>query len=525
MNKMQKHNLYNIKRAFERKTGTRLMSSYAPAERRTAPQRRVFRPAVLIALVCALCLMLAAFTWPLFSPLDGDALVLSATYEGNGVVSIQVENRSHKKLEFQPQTKLVKWITGEEVTPMSDKIAFDDLTIEPRSTETITLDISEAYDMTVLEQSLVTEWYYLVLTNYNFVFGQEWKCSVYFGTQQLEEQERQDLLYEIDPGILAEIEDELRFYFEDDYYGIFAGNPLHYEYLQKAQELLQRSGKNVVGMADPGLVIEPIRDGVVIDETYPLEHQYALCSENTTVRDAFGKLVGFTEDQHIMKLCVYTEDGWELPILYYAAYEQAAVDSNDSYAFIYGQLISFDALEDCRVYQDEMYYCYDVTHLFYTDLRSYFDEVAAMDPGYYENAEKYWTRIQNVYNYYKENIKLMSFEEWIEIKPTVRIDNETYYEDLTTEGLYGSVTSNYDMETIVITITAESGEEIYSCEIEPADPRSYDLADVPGATDALKTLIDGKYTMEISVCVAGADFMSCMDLWSCTFYAGEASVS
>ena len=165
MNHMQKHNLYNIKRNFEKKTGTRLIPRYTASERQPAPQRKVFRPAVLVAILSVLCLTLVAFTWPLFSPLDGDALTLSATYEGNGIVKIQVENRSHKELEFQPQTKLVKWITGEEVSQLTSDITFDDLSIKPYSTETITLNLSKAYDMELLEQSLVTEWYYLVLSD------------------------------------------------------------------------------------------------------------------------------------------------------------------------------------------------------------------------------------------------------------------------------------------------------------------------------------------------------------------------
>ena len=69
MNRMQKHNLYNIKRNFEKKTGTRLIPRYTASERQPAPQRKAFRPAALVAILSALCLMLVAFTWPLFSVL------------------------------------------------------------------------------------------------------------------------------------------------------------------------------------------------------------------------------------------------------------------------------------------------------------------------------------------------------------------------------------------------------------------------------------------------------------------------
>ena len=58
--------------------------------------RLIFSTRVMVTAVLALLLLTTAFTYPLFSPLDGDALTLSAVYEGSGIVSIQVENRSHK---------------------------------------------------------------------------------------------------------------------------------------------------------------------------------------------------------------------------------------------------------------------------------------------------------------------------------------------------------------------------------------------------------------------------------------------
>lgn len=521
MNRIQKHNLYHIKRNFEKKTGTLLTARIAPDGHQPVTRHRSLRPAVLVTIISALCLLLTAFTWPLFSPLDGDALTLSANYEGNGIVSIQVENRSHKKLEFQPQTKLVKWITNEEVPQLTNDITFDDLTITPHSTETITLDLSRAYDMSLLEQSRVTEWYYLVLTNYNFVFGQEWKCSIYFGTQRPDDQPVDDVLYEIDPEILSQIEEELRFYFEDDYNDIFAGNPLHYAYLQKAQELLLRSGKTIAGMAVPQLFIEPIQDGVMIDETYPSEKQYQLQSLHATVRDVFGKLVGFREDQHVMRLGVYTEDGWELPIMYFASFEKASV-STDGYTFIYGQIVSFAELAEHLVYEDETYCCYDVTHLFYTDLRGYFDEVVASDPEYYENAEKYWQRIQNVYSYYKENLRILSFEEWQDVRPWVKIENDPFYKNLTAEGLCGTVTSNYDMEKIVLDISAQDSKEVYSYTIIPEDPRYYDLSNVPEVSDVLKSLPAGEYHLAVTVWLSGTDIMRCQTVLECILTAGDA---
>ena len=147
---------------------------------------------------------------------------------------------------------------------------------------------------------MVSEWYYLVLTNNNFLFGQEWKCSVYFGTQDMDALEAaESVLYSLDPSIVAQVEDELRFYFEDDYIGQFSANPMNYEYLQKVDELLLRSERNVVPSVNPGLMVKTVPDGIVFDETWPTEKQYTLAGQTQSIHDAFGKFVGSTETEYI----------------------------------------------------------------------------------------------------------------------------------------------------------------------------------------------------------------------------------
>lgn len=521
MSKFQKHNLSNIQGIFEEKTGTHLRY-------KRYSYRRPINKAVLVAAVLSLCAVLAAFTYPIFSPLDGDALTLQADYEGNGIVSIRVENHSYKKLEFQPQTKLFKWITGEEVAVLDGSVLFDDLTVEPYSVETITLDLSKAYDIGILEQSREPEWYYLVLTNYNFVFGQEWKCSVHFGSQQLEQPSTEAHPIKVDPAILANIEEELRYYFEDEYYGIFAWNPMHYEYLQKAQELLMRSGKRIATPFSPGLIIEPVRDGYVIDETYPLEKQYQLDGCYDSVHDAFGKLVGFGTDHHVIKLSAYIPayEGSQntsnaIPIKYFITYLRSDVEGGESNAFIYGQIVSFEELKEHLVYEDDMFFCYDVTHLFYTDLRSYVEAVVASDPEYYYFDEQSWKRIENLYNYYQENLRIMSREEWLEVRPDVRLADHTDREQLTAIGLSGTVTSNRDVEKIVVEITASTGEVIHAGTIIPEDARYYDLANAVQTSEVLKALPDGAYTLRLSVWLKDVAYMSCITLWSCRFTVGN----
>lgn len=535
MNRMQKHNLYNIKRNFEKKTGTRLIPRYTASERQPAPQRKVFHPAVLVAILSVLCLMLVAFTWPLFSPLDGDALTLSATYEGNGIVKIQVENRSHKELEFQPQTKLVKWITGEEVSQLTSDITFDDLSIKPYSTETITLNLSKAYDMELLEQSLVTEWYYLVLTNNNFVFGQEWKCSVYFGTQTLDEQSTAVKLYSLDPVIIEQIEEELRFYFEDDYTGMLAANPMNYEYLQKVQELILRCGKRIVPSASPALMIEPVPDKMMFNEE---TQRYEMPGQQITVQDAFGKLIGSTEDEYIRYLGYYMPDaegevdGWELPLLYYSSFEVSAIESMNDCALIHGQIVSFEELEQYKVFQDEQFVCYDVTHLFYSDLREYVEAVLkyreATDQRYYFD-EQVFSGIQLVYDYYKENLRMVTQEECVELLGNCNIRYDFTASELVKNGLSGEIISDLDILKVVITITDESGSEIYSGEFVPDSTDSkeskygLDLSNATEVNEVIGGLAEGVYTIDFSV-LLDTEYLSYRSLMSMMFTTGNAQI-
>ena len=527
MSKIQKHNLNQIKTIFENRTGTRIRYTS------TASHFPIRKAAVLAAML-ALCVMLAAFTYPLFSPLEGDALTLSASYEGNGIVTIEVENRSHKNLEFQSSLKLVKWITGEEVKQLSDSIEFTDTSISAHSTGTMTVDISAAYDTAMLEESKVSEWYYLVLTNNNFLFGQEWKCSVYFGTQELETLEADEgVLYSLDPSIVAQVEDELRFYFEDDYIGQFSANPMNYEYLQKVDELLLRSERNIVHSVNPGLMVKIVPDGIVFDETWPIEKQYTLAGQTESVHDAFGKFVGATETEYVQILEALAptakgaQDGyWSIPLFFLSTYEVSAIESDDDCAFIHGQIVSFGELEPYKVYEDEFFVSYDVTHLFYTDLRSYVEslinKMEASDAEYYFD-EQVYTRIESIYNYYQKNLEIVAWDEFLNLRPDCEINRDQTSSELVRDGLFGYIKSESAIEKIVITISTEADrKEIYSIEIIPDDPYYYDLSNAEEVTAYIQKLEEGIYVLNIEAWI-DSDVMGYQDLSEQVFATGNAT--
>ena len=178
---------------------------------------------------------MTVFANSLFSSLSGDELSLSATYEGNGVISVQVENRSDKELNFQSKLKLMRWSTSEEVKPLSGKVSFSNTEIPANSSGTMVIDLSDAYDISLLETPISDDdWYYLVLTNNNFLFGQDWMCTVEFAESV--PTEKVDVApitpVDADPELISEIMEEFRPYFERYTLDINERNRLAGEYLE-----------------------------------------------------------------------------------------------------------------------------------------------------------------------------------------------------------------------------------------------------------------------------------------------------
>ena len=170
MRSFSEENYRNIQSLFTEKTGVPLR------------KRRVARaaPFALAAAVLAALLTVTALAADLFSPLAGDDLALGAVYEGDGVVSVHVENRSDKELKFQKQLRLLRWDTSEEIAPKRGAaVRFANTAFAPHTEGVMTLDLSRAYDLEALDEPLAQGGYYLVLTNSNFLFGQDWICFIH----------------------------------------------------------------------------------------------------------------------------------------------------------------------------------------------------------------------------------------------------------------------------------------------------------------------------------------------------------
>ena len=423
MKAMTRRNLRNIRCRFEEKTGVDLNPAYRS---RPVPVRKLW----ILAAAIAACLGMAAFTYPMFSSLDGDELSLYGTYEGNGIVSIQVENRSDKKLKFQKQTKLMRWVTSEEIPRLEGEPVFENTVFEPHSSGTMTIDLSDVYDIQALEESYTNaEWFYLLLTNHNFLFGQDWMCSVNFGQQPAEEIVEEETVSSVplEPVLAELVEEELRFYFEKSYSGeLMAFNEANFQYQQKVEELLARFEGTVVPALSPMIMVggpsdfldpEPIMgkppEGVIFDGAVPVEQQYLLTISDWEYVDAYGRMVASADEKAWVQTATLpqypgqTDGGVTLPLIFLFVYD-ADQAKPENYAFLYGQLLSFRELEDYKVLEDEHYAIYDATSLIYTDLDTYLDHFLTTRTDVYCD-EEIRRRIHNIYDFYQDpqNIRAM----------------------------------------------------------------------------------------------------------------------
>lgn len=386
--------------------------------KRTKP--RLSKTISSFAAVLVLIITIGIGAWALreFNSLDGDDLLLSAHYEGAGIVSIEVENRSNVDLRFQPMIRLQRWSTSEEIQRISDDIVFSNTVFKAGETGAFRIDLSKAYDLDVLETPLKDDWYVITLTNHAFLFGQDWMCSVDFSEPIKTEAEEPMPLSPVTPALqtkdapvsAAEIMDELQPYFEEYVADYTERNALAAEYLMKCQTLLGNWDKTVVPSISPlTLTIKEPEEVVIFDSSVPSDMQLQLTGLHSRTVDGYGKKIGSTDMEEALVLSVQIPqhkdeiDGVEIPLLFIFTYDAGAIENTQDYAFIRGQLLTFEQMEKYKVYEDGQYVCYNVTALFYSDLRSYVDSIISQRSDVYCD-DQIWSRIQNVYNYYNQHL-------------------------------------------------------------------------------------------------------------------------
>lgn len=181
MEKYSRKNLKNIQAIVQNKTGVVISAN------RKLTKYKIRRMALLAG--CLLCFVtLSAFGYVKFSSLNGDEVGFALAYQGGGRFEIAVMNFSDRELKLQDNLKIMQWSTSEEVEGNNEKIKIAGLTIAPHSQGMVSIDISEGYDVEAMEENLQDgDWYYFVLTNNNFAFGQDWMCSFDFEIEQTED--------------------------------------------------------------------------------------------------------------------------------------------------------------------------------------------------------------------------------------------------------------------------------------------------------------------------------------------------
>lgn len=387
--KFQKHNLQNIKAMVSERTGVSMN------------KKRHSLVKIVVAAALIGMLAMTAVAAELFSSLYGDEVGFNATYEGNGIVTIKVENKSAKQLKLQEEIKVMQYYANQEIEPHG-KVRFSETMVEPESTGILQLDLSAAYDMELLEKELTDDWYYLVLTNNNFIFGQDWMCTVAFAPMHPTEPfEQAPLENKSDPAMEVVSFASLQPYFEraqNENICIQAErSDFVADYYQEAEKALSQAKGRILPAVDPSETGIQIQEDFLYpdpQEGYFLPREGYLMSvcQSSTV-DGFFVPVGREGDRAlVMQACIPQranagpDGGTAIPLAYFMAYNAADTRDQNASAFIRGQLIPFSALADYEVYRDENYAMYNVTPLFYTSLEAYIEPIRSrVGPTYMDD--------------------------------------------------------------------------------------------------------------------------------------------
>lgn len=394
MNRMTRKNLDSIRERVARETGVSFPAAF--------PVKKL---AVLAAAVVC-CMALTAFASPLFTPLNGDELALSAAYKGAGIVEICVENRSERDLQFQEQTRLMCWVPEEEVERTGGAVVFENTFFPANSEGVMTVDLSGAYDIEALEMDGKNiRSYYLLLTNRDFLFGHDWMCSFNFAEKESGGEAREHVTAKAEE--LEKVEASLRFYFEDAYHDRVTGlNEENFAYLQKVEECILRFEGRVVSPLAPTVTVGGPSEALDPDPYIRTEEETADCTWVTV--DGYHRLIGGKMGEKALAVTaripsrMYPDNFRAVPLVYTLVYRREDATA-ENWAFFYGQFHSFGELEENKVYEDDCYAVFDITEYLYQDLEGYLDFVQETNPDLLLD-EAARVEIRRIYGAYREKL-------------------------------------------------------------------------------------------------------------------------
>ncbi|MBP3371961.1 MAG: hypothetical protein J6L88_05475 [Clostridia bacterium] len=405
MQRFRSSNFSNIQTMFHEKSGV----DTKPHTKRHKAQKTL----ALLLVVLLSGFSLSAFGYAKFSTLAGDELSLYSVYRGEGVVEIHVENRSSTDLKFQPQLKLMRWVGAQEL-PADGTVDFENTNFPAGSSGIMRIDLSDAYDIAMLEEPLQDDYYYFVLTNNNFLFGQDWMCSVFFAQPMISPTEPIQPISPQQAGtaLTAQIEPGLQHYFEQETItDPMARNQMVDAYFADCAQLIQNADGHVVSAVSPLLLIDD-SDDLIYDENVPLHMQRGLMGLHQNLLDGFNIPVGGSYDEHALVVwgCIPQnkgdmDGGRAIPLSFIFTYQKSDIESAEDLVFIRGRFLTFAQLEEHKVYEDSEFVSYEVTHLFYSDRDAYIAAMLAQNPDVYFD-ESIKRRLYNMMDIYTDNERL-----------------------------------------------------------------------------------------------------------------------
>lgn len=235
-------------------------------------------------------LVLSGFAYDYFSGIKEDNLEVNSKYMGNGIIEIEVINKSYKNLQFT-QGILKSWKNNEELVYLNKKgekdipcVDVDMPLIKGGEKKTITINLSN-YDYKKLEEPVaLNDGYMFMLTNSEFEYGQNWLTWINFNKKLIapsgayipkepEDNTKMDSINEIkEKYTLSKPLDEISVVFK---YDSSLENP--------RVNLAANEGTKIYAIAD-GVVIKPAfseykGNYIIIDHSNGFFTEYTHCSE------------------------------------------------------------------------------------------------------------------------------------------------------------------------------------------------------------------------------------------------------
>ena len=383
----------------------------AQAHPENLPSHRSARKWMTVLLAAVIVVVgLVACSPVLFNSLAGDDLSFHSSYMGNGIVEINIENKSDKVLHFQKKLKLERWSEGQEI-PAHGDVFFSGTRIPAKGNGTLTIDLSRAYDFEELEKPLHNDYYYLVLTNNNFVFGQDWMCSVDFGENVWDEIEYPQPISpaDADPELARQVETDLRDFFDETLLEPGKRREVIGAYYEACAELIRNSGKTVIHPVSPApyFLYEDPPEGTIFDKNLPEDVQYQLIGIHESSFDDYFFPVGasWEDTAKVFSVVVpqsqadcYRVQGDAIKVGYVMIYDVQQCQIPDAYTLIHGQLIPVSELSNRIVYEDSQYLAYNVTDYFFTDIETHMEAFWSWRTDLFQNADVR-RRVENGYAY------------------------------------------------------------------------------------------------------------------------------